>query len=104
MYVMSSLPPAEQSLAGGIFNTVSKLVSNVGLGISTAIYNAVRDKGGSSAIRPYLSTYWFAAAIAGVAIFLVPFLKIGTQGGGDSKDQSDGDLTDGGSTQVETKS
>ncbi|GAM43152.1 hypothetical protein TCE0_047r17728 [Talaromyces pinophilus] len=103
MYVMSSLPPSEQSLAGGIFNTVSKLVSNVGLGITTAIYNAVRDESGSSVIRPYLSTYWFATAIAGVAIFLVPFLKIGTQGGGDSKEQFDEDLSNSENIQVETK-
>jgi hypothetical protein len=100
---MSSLPPSEQSLAGGIFNTVSKLVSNVGLGITTAIYNAVRDEGSSSVIRPYLATYWFATAIAGVAIFLVPFLKIGTQGGGDSKEQSDEDFSDSANIQVETK-
>ena len=91
MYVISSLPPSEQSLAGGIFNTVSKLVSNVGLGVTTAIYNAARDENGSSVIRPYLETYWFATAIAGAAIFLVPFLKIGTQGGGASKEQSDED-------------
>lgn len=103
MYVMSSLPPSEQSLAGGIFNTVSKLVSNVGLGVTTAIYNAVRDESGSSVIRPYLSTYWFATAIAGVAIFLVPFLKIGTQGGGDSKEQSDEDSSGGDNIQVEAK-
>ena len=88
---MSSLPPSQQSLAGGIFNTVSKLVSNVGLGITTAIYNAVRNQGGSSAIRPYLSTYWFAAAISGAAILTVPFLKLGTQGNNNdgSKESSD---------------
>lgn len=103
MYVMSSLPPSEQSLAGGIFNTVSKLVSNVGLGVTTAIYNAVRDQGGSSVIRPYLSTYWFATAVAGIAIFLVPFLKLGTQGGGNLIERSDEDLSDGGNTLVETK-
>lgn len=33
------------------------------------------------AIRPYLATYWFAAAAAGLSLFMVPFLTIGTQGG-----------------------
>ncbi|OKL62154.1 hypothetical protein UA08_02382 [Talaromyces atroroseus] len=95
MYVMSSLPPSQQSLAGGIFNTVSKLVSNVGLGVTTAIYNAVRNQGGSSVIRPYAATYWFATAIAGVAILTVPFLKIGTQGGNHaSNERSDEESLD----------
>lgn len=100
---MSSLPPSQQSLAGGIFNTVSKLVSNIGLGISTAIYNAVRNQGGSSAIRPYASTYWFATAIAGAAILLVPFLKLGTQGGDESSVPSDEDALDTTHEQIESK-
>jgi hypothetical protein len=106
MYVMSSLPPSQQSLAGGIFNTVSKLVSNIGLGITTAIYNAVRNEGGSSVTRPYAATYWFATAIAGVAIFTVPFLKLGTQGGNASPSEpSDEDpldqVSDGLDVQIE---
>ncbi|KKK14088.1 hypothetical protein AOCH_000890 [Aspergillus ochraceoroseus] len=80
MYVMSSLPTSDQSLAGAIFNTVSKVAGNIGLGITTAIYNAIREGGSTSPIRPYLGPYWFAAASAGIAVFLVPFLKIGTQG------------------------
>lgn len=32
------------------------------------------------AIRPYLAVYWFAAAAAGLSLFMVPFLKLGTQG------------------------
>ena len=35
---------------------------------------------GGDAIRPYLSTYWFAAAGAGVSLFMVPFLTLRTQG------------------------
>lgn len=33
------------------------------------------------AIRPYLAVYWFAAACAGLSVFMVPFLTLGTQGG-----------------------
>jgi hypothetical protein len=82
MYVMSSLPPAQQSLAGGIFNTVTKVCSAVGLGISASIYNA--ESTGKAAlqttIRPYNMVFWFCVASAGTGLLFVPFLTIGTQG------------------------
>ena len=82
MYVMSSLPPAQQSLAGGIFNTVTKICSAVGLGISASIYNA--ESTGTAAlqttIRPYNMVFWFCVASAGAGLLFVPFLTIGTQG------------------------
>ncbi|KAJ5183963.1 hypothetical protein N7492_001579 [Penicillium capsulatum] len=83
MYVMSSLPPSQQSIAGGIFNTVSKLCNNLGLGIATSVHSAVAHQMTPSTppIRPYVSVFWFAAAAAGVSLFMVPFLTLGTQGG-----------------------
>lgn len=83
MYVMSSLPVSQQSIAAGIFNTVSKLCNNLGLGIATSVTGAVANRMDAStpAIRPYLAVYWFAAAAAGLSLFLVPFLTLGTQGG-----------------------
>lgn len=79
---MSSLPPAQQSLAGGIFNTVTKVCSAVGLGISASIYNA--ESTGTAAlqttIRPYNMVFWFCVASAGTGLLFVPFLTIGTQG------------------------
>lgn len=83
MYVMSSLPPAEQSLAGGIFNTAIRLCQNVGLGITTAIYESVAGGNGiaGTAIKPYSDTFHYGTAIVGASIFLVPFLTVGTQGG-----------------------
>ncbi|KAJ5585446.1 uncharacterized protein N7459_005246 [Penicillium hispanicum] len=83
MYVMSSLPKSQQSIAGGILNTVNKLCNNLGLGIATSINSAVASQMTAStpAIRPYLAVYWFAAAGAGLSLFMVPFLTIGTQGG-----------------------
>ncbi|TVY73148.1 putative MFS-type transporter [Lachnellula suecica] len=82
MYVMSSLPPGQQSLAGGIFNTVTKLCSAVGLGISASIYNA--ESLGKAALqttlRPYHMVFWFAVAVSGMSLVFVPFLTIGTQG------------------------
>ncbi|KAJ5670138.1 uncharacterized protein N7477_005501 [Penicillium maclennaniae] len=83
MYVMSSLPPAQQSIAGGIFNTVSKLCNNLGLGIATSVNSAVANQMTASTpvIRPYLAVYWYASAAAGLSLFVVPFLTLGTQGG-----------------------
>lgn len=83
MYVMSSLPSDQQSIAGGIFNTVSKLCNNLGLGIATSVESAIANQMTAStpAIRPYLTVYWFAAAAAGTSLFMVPFLTLGTQGG-----------------------
>ncbi|KAJ5674253.1 hypothetical protein N7462_009692 [Penicillium macrosclerotiorum] len=82
MYVMSSLPPSQQSIAGSIFNTVSKLCNNLGLGIATSVNNAVANQmtATTPAIRPYLAVYWFAAAAAGLSLVMVPFLTLGTQG------------------------
>lgn len=91
MYVMSSLPASQQSIAGGIFNTFSKLCNNLGLGIATSVNGAVahRTDASTSAIRPYLAVYWFAAAAAGLSLFLVSFLTLGTQGGATAGDERD---------------
>jgi hypothetical protein len=82
MYVMSSLPPGQQSLAGGIFNTVTKVCSAVGLGISASIYNAESTSKAAlqTSIRPYSMVFWFCVASAGTGLLFVPFLTIGTQG------------------------
>ncbi|CAI7648501.1 unnamed protein product [Penicillium glandicola] len=83
MYVMSSLPPSQQSIAGGIFNTINRLCNNLGLGIATSVSSAIINKMTAStpAIQPYLAVYWFAAAAAGLSLFMVPFLTLHTQGG-----------------------
>lgn len=93
MYVMSSLPPDQQSIAGGIFNTVSKLCNNLGLGIATSVEGAIVDSMTAStpAIRPYLGVYWFSAAAAGLSLFLIPFLTLGTQGDDSSASDQNGD-------------
>ncbi|KAE8443391.1 hypothetical protein EG329_001950 [Mollisiaceae sp. DMI_Dod_QoI] len=82
MYVMSSLPHHQQSLAGGIFNTVIKICSAIGLGISASIYNA--ESQGTAALqttlRPYRMVFWFCVASAGMGLCFVPWLTIGTQG------------------------
>ncbi|KAH6714994.1 major facilitator superfamily domain-containing protein [Leptodontidium sp. MPI-SDFR-AT-0119] len=82
MYVMSSLPPAQQSVAGGIFNTVMKICSAVGLGISSSIYSAESDGKAAlqTAFRPYKMVFWFGVAVSASALIFVPWLSIRTQG------------------------
>jgi predicted MFS family arabinose efflux permease len=85
MYVMSSLPVAQQSVAGGLFNTVMRLSSSVGLGVSTAVFNGVdgsASEGGqlSSDYAKYRATFFAALAGSGVSLFFLPFLTIKSQG------------------------
>ena len=53
------------------------------LGATTAIFDSVLSNGQrlEYTLRPYVPIFWFAFASAGVSVFLVPFLTIGTQGG-----------------------
>lgn len=85
MYVMSSMPPSQQSIAGSIFQTVTKLCQSVGFGIATAVFNAVQQSPSLASYwdpvtQPYTATFWFATASALLGLGLVPFLTIGTQG------------------------
>jgi MFS family permease len=86
MYVMSSMPPAQQSIAGGIFQTVTRLCMTVGFGVTTALFNAVQKSPRMASYwdretQPYTATFWFAVACSVVSIGLVPFLTLTTQGG-----------------------
>ncbi|KAE8163038.1 major facilitator superfamily domain-containing protein [Aspergillus tamarii] len=81
MYVMNSLPE-QQSVAGGIFNTITRLCGNLSLGISTSIYISVKERTDATAkdVVPYLFTFRFAAVATGISLFLIPFVRIGKQG------------------------
>jgi MFS family permease len=84
MYVMSSLPSEQQSVAGGLFNTVVRLSATVMLGIQTSIYNSAGGTAqgeGSLKYRAYQTTFWASTVAAVLALFLVPFITIGRQGG-----------------------
>jgi hypothetical protein len=88
MYVMSSLPKSQQSIASGLFQTLTRLSLTIGMAATTAIFNSVEampddDRGGYHAgdpIRPYSATFWFAFGAAAVSLPLVLGLKIKTQG------------------------
>ena len=85
MYVMSSMAPAQQSTAGGIFQTVTRLAMTIGMGIATATFNAVEVNPTMSGYwdqesQPYSAVFWFSFAAILVSLCLIPFLSIGKQG------------------------
>ena len=86
MYVMSSMPASQQSLAGGIFQTVTKLCMTVGFSIATVIFDSAQNQPHlsnywDSTSQPYAAVFWTSFSFSALSICLVPFLTIGTQGG-----------------------
>ncbi|KAI8943546.1 hypothetical protein NX059_001542 [Plenodomus lindquistii] len=86
MYVLSSMPTNKQSIAGSLFQTLTRLCTAVSYGIATAIFDAVQKKPAKSgyyannAMEPFAAVFWFAVAVAVPGILLTPFLRITTQG------------------------
>jgi hypothetical protein len=89
MYVLSSLPPAQQSIAASIFQTITKLAVTVGFGIETAVFNSVKAKPATTGYyandpyEPFAGVFWAAVATTFLSLFAVPFLRIKTQGNHD---------------------
>jgi hypothetical protein len=91
MYVMQSLPSHQQSLAGGIFNTLVRLGSTIALGMSTAVYSSVALSDASIAdpMVKFQRAFQVSVALAGTSILFVPFLRIGTQGNSSPESEVD---------------
>lgn len=87
MYVMSSMPPSQQAVAGAILQTISKLTLTVSFGLATAIFNAVEAHPATSGYyagnpaEPYAAVFWYCAGLSALSVLFVPFLTIKTQGG-----------------------
>ncbi|KAI9705181.1 MAG: hypothetical protein M1820_005328 [Bogoriella megaspora] len=86
MYVLSSLPKSQQSIASSVFQTTIKLAVTIGLSVCAAIFSSVSDNPATSGFyahdpfEPYAALFWFATAMSFISLLLVPFLKIKTQG------------------------
>ena len=94
---MSSLPKSQQSIASGLFQTLTRLSLTIGMAATTAIFDAVSkspDKGfhAGDPIRPYSGAFWFATGCAGFSLLFVPFLTIKTQGGTSKTAVDDGNV------------
>ena len=61
---------------------LQRLGNTIGLGIATAVFTSVQQKqsSGDDPITPYLRAYDVSVAFAGMAIIIVPFLKLDKQG------------------------
>ncbi|KAL4891422.1 major facilitator superfamily domain-containing protein [Aspergillus ambiguus] len=84
-YVMSSLPQARQSLAGGILSAVNKVFSNIALTISTAAYatDLRRTTAGVGQLRlekGYSGAFWVSVIFAVMDLGLVFFLRADGKG------------------------
>jgi MFS family permease len=96
LYVASSMPKHQQSIAGSIVQTITKLCQSVSFGIGTAVFNAVGRSartGGywDKETKPYSAVFWFATAASGLSVLFAVFLTIGTQGGKENEVEDDGD-------------
>ncbi|KAK7981355.1 hypothetical protein PG988_003593 [Apiospora saccharicola] len=86
MYVVSSLPKSQQSIASSVFQTTIKLATVLGLGICAALFASVSEKPASSGyyghdpFEPYAALFWFATAVSFISLLIVPLLDIKTQG------------------------
>lgn len=80
LYVLSHLPTEKQSVGGGIFNTVSRLITTVGLAIQTSVFEAAGGEPTTLQYRPYQTTFWVSLVGAVFGLALVPFLTVGKQG------------------------
>ncbi|KAI0022755.1 MFS general substrate transporter [Xylariomycetidae sp. FL0641] len=82
MYVMQSLPPHQQSLAGGIFNVVIRLSNTAVMGISTAVFSSIElsSAGIANPMLKYTRTFQVGVALSGASLLLAPFIKLKTQG------------------------
>ena len=89
---MSALPSDQQSVAGGMFQTATRLAATVGLGISTTVFASA---GGSTELsadvpwRPYQATFWVSLVGAVLGLAFTPFLTIGTQGHRQEKEDTE---------------
>lgn len=100
MYVVSSMPKNQQSVAGAIFQAVVRLCMTIGLGVTTALFNSQQHNPTllpywDLDTKPYSATFWFSTACSAFSVCLCPFLTIGTQGNKqvDTKPETDRSLT-----------
>jgi len=85
MYVVGCLPRRQQSMAGGIMQVMTKLSVVVGLGVGTALFTRQTGSGtgtgeGGVGFKGYQATFWLSMACSGISVFMVPFLRLRTQG------------------------
>ncbi len=80
------MPLSKQSVAGSLFQTLTRLGTAIGYGVAAAIFANVKSQPSTrgyyanNAVEPFAAVFWFAAGFAFLGCLFVPFLRIGTQG------------------------
>lgn len=106
MVTLTSVDASLQSSALGIFNTLIQLSGTLGLGISSAAVSARYEYYGTELELEYperlfdsfKNAYWIAFGCAILALFICPFIKIGTLGNHKKMDPDVTDSSDASST------
>ncbi|KAK9480307.1 major facilitator superfamily-domain-containing protein [Lipomyces japonicus] len=84
MHTLNTVPPASQSTAAGIFNTIIQLSTAVGLAASASISEAAMRKSDKTGVYlqhdSFKAAFWFATGVSSTGLIGSFFLKIGTQG------------------------
>lgn len=79
MYVVSTLP-SQQSVAGDLLQTITRLCTTIAFGISTAAYNAAQKLPSNSRyyagdpIEPYSATFSFSFARRGLRVAVIALI------------------------------
>ncbi|KAJ7670563.1 efflux transporter [Mycena polygramma] len=82
MFVSDSVGPGEQSVAGGVFQTMTQLGTSFGVTASTIVFNHVQQgatRTGADALASYHAAMWMGVGFGGVATLfaLLAFRGIG---------------------------
>ncbi|KAF8145372.1 major facilitator superfamily domain-containing protein [Mycena galopus ATCC 62051] len=86
MFVADSVGPGEQSVAGGVFQTMTQLGTSLGVTASTILFNHVQQQTtmtGGDTLSSYHAAMWMGVGFGGLAtlLALVSFWGVGVPGG-----------------------
>lgn len=89
MHTLNTVPPNLQSSAGGVFNTNLQISITIGLAASSAIVSSKVPNQDTVSSKELLDGYhaglYLAVGLAGLALLISPFMRVGTQGGDEKK-------------------
>ncbi|CAJ2502632.1 Uu.00g100260.m01.CDS01 [Anthostomella pinea] len=82
LYILSSLPLKHHSIGASLLQITSRLAVPLGMAITTAVWSSYDGKGDRGQPElAYTNVFITTTAFSGLALLLVPFLRIGKQGG-----------------------
>ncbi|KAJ7452825.1 putative efflux transporter [Mycena latifolia] len=97
LFVAGAVGPGEQSVAGGVFQTMTQLGTSFGVTASTIVFNHVQqgaDRNGADALGSYHAAMWTGVAFGGLAtlLALIAFRGVGTIGKDEPQPEKDAEV------------